>query len=82
MQQFQLALKIPTVIQIIASTVYHLGYVASMKVSIATQTHVDMEMVIVIQEHVFLGQLVEVTISSISTHFWQVVMEHQEQKFV
>ena len=69
-------------IQIIASTVYHLGYVASMQVSIATLTHADMEMVIVIQEHVFLGQLVEVTIFSISTPFWQVAMEHQEQRFV
>ena len=53
-----------------------------MKVSIATQTHVDMEMVIAIQEHVLLEQLVEATTSSISIHFWQVAMEHLEQKSV
>ena len=53
-----------------------------MKVSIATQPHVDMEMVIAIQEHVLLEQLVEAIIFSISIHYWQVAMEHLEQKFV
>ena len=69
-------------IQIIAITVYQLEYVAIMKVSIVTQPHVDTEMVIAIQEHVLLEQLVEAIISSISIHFWQVAMVHLEQKFV
>ena len=69
-------------IQIIAITVYQLEYVAIMKVSIVTQPHVDTEMVIAIQEHVLLEQLVEAITSSISIHFWQVAMVHLEQKFV